>query len=90
MNITELLFMDGQSLNNKIIQRKVKIMKISKQYQFENICCLPVTMEKTIMAAVRKNISNLLLNKKEKQEAIENANCSKVCDLEHMIKIQYI
>lgn len=75
-------------LNNYL--RGNKVMKIPKQYQFENICCLPVTMEKTIMAAVRKNISNLLLNKKEKQEAIENANCSKVCDLEHIIKIQYI
>lgn len=65
-------------------------MKVPKQYQFENVCCLPATMEKTIMSAVRKNISKLLLNKEEKQEAIENANCSKVCDLENTIKIQYI
>ncbi|MBD5534531.1 MAG: hypothetical protein HDQ99_02505 [Lachnospiraceae bacterium] len=65
-------------------------MKIPKQYQFEHVSCLPPTLEKAIMTAVRKNVSKLLLNKEEKQEAIENANGSKVCELEDTIKIQYV
>ena len=42
------------------------------------------------MVAVRENISDLLLNNEEKKEAIENANCSKVCDLEDTIQIKYV
>ena len=65
-------------------------MKIHRKYQHEYICCLPQSLEKQIMTEVRRNISELLLNKEEKQEAIENANCSKVCDLEDTIKIQSV
>ena len=65
-------------------------MKIPRKYQHEYICCLPHSLENQIMTGVRDNISKLLLNKKEKKEAIENANCSKVCDLEDTISIQYV
>lgn len=65
-------------------------MKIPKQYQYEYVSCLPQALERQIMTAVSKKISNLLLNKEEKQEAIENANCSKVCDLEDTIQIEYV
>ena len=64
-------------------------MKISKKYKHEYICCLPKPLEKRIMVAVNKNISQLLLNEEEKQEAVKNANCSKVCDLENTIHIEY-
>lgn len=65
-------------------------MKIPKQYQFEYVSCLPQKLECHIMSEVRKNILKLLLNEEEKQEAIENANCSKVCDLEDTIQIEYV
>lgn len=65
-------------------------MKIPRKYQHEHICCLPQSLENQIMTEVRKNISKLLLNKEEKQEAIKNAHCSKVCDLENTIVIQYV
>lgn len=65
-------------------------MKIPRKLQHEYVSCLPQSLEKQIMTEVRRNISELLLNKEEKQEAIENANCSKVCDLEDTIKIQYV
>ena len=65
-------------------------MNIPRKYQHEYICCLPQSLESQIMAEVRQNIEQLLLNKEEKQEAIENANLSKVCDLEDTILIQYV
>lgn len=65
-------------------------MKIPKKYQFEYVSCLPQTLEHQIMTTVSQNISQLLLNKEEKQEAIENAKCSKVCDLEDTIHIEYV
>lgn len=65
-------------------------MKIPKQYQFEYVSCLPQTLEKQIMIVVSTNISQLLLNKEEKQEAIENVKCSKMCDLEDTIQIEYV
>lgn len=65
-------------------------MKISKKYQFEYVCCLPIVLEKAVMTEVKKSISELLLSDEEKQEAIENANCSKVCDLEDTIQIEYV
>jgi len=65
-------------------------MKIPKQYQFEHVCCLPKQLERKIMAAVRKNILQLILNNEEKQEVIENAHYSKVCDIEDTTYIKYI
>lgn len=65
-------------------------MTISKEYKHEYISCLPESIETEIMNAICKEISTLLLTDSEKQEAIENANCSKVCDLEDTIQIIYI
>ena len=65
-------------------------MKIPRKYQHEYICCLPQSLESQIMTEVRRNISELLLNKEEKQEAIENSHSSKVCDLEDTIQIEYV
>lgn len=65
-------------------------MKIPKKYQHEYVSCLPQSLENQIMKEVKSNISELLLNKEEKQEAIENAHSSKVCDLEDTITIKYV
>lgn len=64
-------------------------MKISKIYQHEYVSCLPQSLENKIMTEIKRNISQLL-SKEETQEAIENANCSKVCDLEDTIQIQFV
>lgn len=65
-------------------------MKISKIYKHEHAACLPKDIYTSIMQAVSKEVSTLLLTDNEKQEAIENAECSKVCDLTDTINIQFI
>lgn len=65
-------------------------MCISKKYRFEYVACLPLHIETLLMKEVRQNISGLFLSSVEKKEAVENAACSKVCDLEDTIKIQYV
>lgn len=68
----------------------VKVIKIPKKYQFEYVCCLPEEIEEMIMTAVKRTINKLLLTKEEKQESVENANLSKTCNLEDLIRIDYI
>lgn len=65
-------------------------MRILVRYKHEYVSCLPKPLESQIMAEITRNILQLLLNKEEKQEAIQNANCSKVCDLEDTIQIVYV
>lgn len=65
-------------------------MKIERKYKFEYVACLPQNIETAIMTEVEKEVSTLFLSEEEKQEAIENANNSKVCDLEDTINIKYI
>ena len=65
-------------------------MKISKKFKHEYVCLLPDEIENAIMDEVKKEISDLLLDDEEKEEAIENANNSKVCDLTDTITIQFI
>ena len=65
-------------------------MKISKIYKHEYVTCLPKNIYTSIMKAVSKEVSTLLLTDNEKQEAIENAECSKVCDLTDTINIQFV
>lgn len=71
----------------EILKDKVKI---PKKYQLEHVCCLPEEIEKMIMTAVKKTVNKLLLTNEEKQEAVENANFSQICDLEDLICIKYI
>lgn len=63
---------------------------IPKQYKHEYVSCIPVDLETTIMNAIRKEVSTLLLTDSEKEDAINNANNSKVCDLTDTISIQFI
>ena len=65
-------------------------MKIPRKYRHEYVSCLPISLERQIMNTVKSVISSLLLSDTEKIEAIENANCSKVCDLTDTISIQFI
>lgn len=65
-------------------------MKILTKYRVKYISCLPQSLQYQIMAEVKRNISQLLLNKEEKQEAIEDAHNSKICNLEELIHIEYI
>ena len=59
-------------------------------YQHEYIVCLPGALENQVREEVKGVIFKLLLNKEEKEEALINAMCSKVCDLEDTIRIEYM
>lgn len=65
-------------------------MLIPKQYRHEYVCCLPIELEQGIMSEVKKEITSLYLSDLEKQEAIENANNEKVCNLTETINIKFI
>lgn len=65
-------------------------MKIPKQYKHEYVCCLPVELESRIMQEIKKEVVTLLLTDAEKEEAIENANNEKVCNLTDTISIEFI
>ena len=62
-------------------------MRISETYKHEYVCCLPKDLETAIMKRVEEKIHSLLLSETEKEQALENANCSKVCDLTETIEI---
>ena len=65
-------------------------MKIPNKYRFEYVNCLPQKLEVLIMSKINTTVSGLPLNQKEKMQAVENANGSKLCDLEDTIKIKYV
>lgn len=62
-------------------------MSIPKKFKYEYVCCLPKNLEAAIMKRVEKVIYSLLLSEEEKQQALEDASCSKVCDLTETIEI---
>ena len=66
------------------------MIKINKELSHEFVCYLPQELEAKIMKEVRKEIATLLLTEDEKQEAIQNANDSKLCDLTDTITIEFI
>lgn len=66
------------------------MLKVSKQYKHEYICCLPGKLESRIMEAVKNKIGMLPLTEEEKQEAIENACNEKLCNLADTIKIAWL
>lgn len=65
-------------------------MKVSKKYAHEYVCCLPKSVSNEIMCEVKKAVSALHLTETEKQEAVENAECEKLCNLTDTIEIQFI
>ena len=54
------------------------------------LCQLPQDKQDEIMAEVRKVVDTLLLDENEKAEAIENAECEKVCNLTDTIDFEWI
>ena len=62
-------------------------MNIPKKFKYEYVCCLPKSIEAAIMKRVEKAIHSLLLSEEEKQQALEDANTLKVCDLTETIEI---
>jgi hypothetical protein len=66
------------------------MIKLNRTLSHKYVSCLPQDIESAIMTEVRNEIATLLLSDEEKQEAIENANNSKVCDLTDTIKIEFI
>lgn len=62
-------------------------MSIPKKFKYEYVCCLPKNLEAAIMKRVEEKIHSLLLSETEKEQALEDANTSKVCDLTETIEI---
>lgn len=54
------------------------------------LCQLPQDKQDEIMEEVRRVVDTLLLTEEEKQEAIENAECEKVCNLTDTVDFEYI
>lgn len=65
-------------------------LRVPKQYKHEYVCCLPIELEQTIITQVKKEIATLNLTEEEKEEAIENANNEKVCNLTETINIKFV
>ena len=54
------------------------------------LCQLPQEKQDEIMEEVRRVVDELLLTEKEKKEAIENAECEKVCSLTDTVEFEWI
>ena len=65
-------------------------MKVNKEYKYKYVCCLPNNIANQIINEVKKAVSALHLTDTEKQEAVENAECEKLCNLTDTIAIEFI
>ena len=54
------------------------------------LCQLPQEKQDEIMKAIKIEVDKMLLNDEEKQEAIENAECEKVCNLTDTIDFEWV
>lgn len=54
------------------------------------LCQLPQEKQDEIMKEVRMVVDTLLLTEEEKQEAIENAECEKVCNLTETVEFEWV
>lgn len=66
------------------------MIKLNKKYKYEYVACLPIELENRIMIEIKKAVAPLLLTEKEKQEAIECAECEKICNLTETIDIEFV
>ena len=66
------------------------MLKINKSYAHEYVCCLPKSLSCEVINEVKKAVSALHLTDIEKKEAVENAECEKLCNLTDTIEIQFI
>lgn len=54
------------------------------------LCQLPRIKQDAIMREVKKVVNTLLLDDVKKKEAIENAECEKVCNLTDTIDFEWV
>ena len=54
------------------------------------LCQLPQEKQDEIMEEVRKVVNTLFLTEEEKQEAIKNAECEKVCNLTDTVEFKWV
>lgn len=54
------------------------------------LCQLPQEKQDEIMEEVRRVVDTLLLTEEEKQEAIVNAECEKVCNLTDTVDFEWV
>ena len=54
------------------------------------LCQLPQEKQEEIMEEVKRVVDTLFLTEEEKQEAIENAKCEKVCNLTETVNFEWI
>ena len=66
------------------------MLKIPQKYSHEYVCCLPIELEQAIMKEVKKEVTKLHLSDSEKEEAIENANNEKICNLTDTINFEWV
>ena len=66
-----------------------KGIRIPNDFKHEYVYCLPKPLEQTIMENIEEKIHTLLLSEEEKRQALEDANCSKVCDLTETVEITF-
>lgn len=69
----------------------MKKIKLEEKYLHGYyLCQLPQEKQNEIMTEVRKVVDTLLLDENEKREAIENAECEKICNLTETIDFEWI
>ncbi len=66
-------------------------IKLEKKYLHGYyLCQLPQDKQDEIMTEVRKVVDTLLLDEDEKQEAIKNAECEKICNLTDTVDFEWV
>ena len=66
-------------------------IKLEKKYLHGYyLCQLSQDKQDEIMAEVRRVVDTLLLDENEKQEAIENAECEKICNLTDTVDFKWV
>lgn len=67
------------------------MIKLEKKYLHGYyLCQLPQEKQDEIMTEIRRVVDILLLDENEKQEAIENAKCEKICNLTDTVEFEWI
>ncbi|MHC1722497.1 MAG: hypothetical protein AB9836_04745 [Aminipila sp.] len=68
------------------VKRMERVITVPSKNSHEYVCCLDIPLYKTIKKAVIKNLTDWGLFT---EENLQNALCSKVCDLTETIKIKF-
>ena len=69
----------------------MRTIKLERRYLHGYyLCQLPQEKQDEIMDAIKLEVEELFLTDEEKVEAIENAECEKVCNLTETINFEWI